>query len=142
MSKRTNLDIQDAACLHIIHNLQHSTSRPTTQSMQTSMVNAVKKIFSPLPANRYGKSTMWSTQRCHHANEGNSGMEEETVQALGALRSLRSKKSLQRRNEVKHTSQAMKRKRNGLRIMLRERPLGQESEKMTQRQQFSKTRTI
>jgi hypothetical protein len=36
----------------------------------------------------------------------------------------------------------MKRKRNGLRIMLRERPLGQESEVKTQRQRFSKSRTI
>jgi hypothetical protein len=34
------------------------------------------------------------------------------------------------------------RKRNGLRIMFREKPLGQESELKTQRQQFIKRRKI
>jgi len=58
------------------------------------MVNAPKKNFSPLPAGRYGKSTKLSTQRRHHANEGKSGLEAERVRALGALRSLRSKKKL------------------------------------------------
>jgi len=94
MSKRTNLDIKDAACLHIVHNLQHPTSRPTKKSTQTATVNGPKKNFSPHPAGRYGKSTKRSTQRCHHANEGKSGLEGERVRALGALRSLRSKKKL------------------------------------------------
>jgi len=58
------------------------------------MVNAPKKNFSPLLAGRYGKSTTWSTLRCHQANEGKSGSEAERVGALGALRSLRSKKKL------------------------------------------------
>jgi len=94
MSKRTNFDIKDAACLHIVHNLQHPTSCLTTQSTQTTMVNTPKKNFSPLPAGRNGKSTKRSTQRCHQANEGKSGFEAERVRALGALRSLRSKKKL------------------------------------------------
>jgi len=94
MSKRTNLDIKDAACLHIVHNLQHPTSRPTTKSTQTTMVNAPKMNISPLLADRYGKSTMRSTQRCHHANDGKSGLEAERVRALGALCSLGSKKKL------------------------------------------------
>jgi len=58
------------------------------------MVNAQKKNFSPLPAGRNGKSTKRSTQRRHQANEGKSGFEAERVRALGALRSLRSKKNL------------------------------------------------
>jgi hypothetical protein len=62
MSKRTNLDIKDAAYLHIVHNLQHPTSRPTTKSMQTKMVNAIKINFSPLPAGKYDKSTKQSTE--------------------------------------------------------------------------------
>jgi len=93
MSKRTNLDIKDAACLHIVHILQHPTSRPT-KSRHTTMVNAPKKNFSPLPAGRYGKSTKRSTQRRHQANEGKSGLEAERIRALGALCSLRSKKKL------------------------------------------------
>jgi len=36
----------------------------------------------------------------------------------------------------------MKRKRNGLRIMLRDRLLGQESQSQMQRQLFSKSRMI
>jgi len=58
------------------------------------MVNAPKKNFSPLPAGKYGKSTKCSPQRHHQANEGKSGLEAERVRALGALRSLRSKKKL------------------------------------------------
>ena len=58
------------------------------------MVNAPKKNFSPLPAGRYGKLTKRSTQRRHQANEGKSGLEAERIRALGALRSLRSKKKL------------------------------------------------
>jgi hypothetical protein len=98
MSKHTNLDIKDAACLHIVHILQHPTSRPT-KSTQTAMVNAPKKNISPLSAGRYGKSTMRSTQRRDQANEGKSGFEAERIRALGALRSLRSKKKLPAENQ-------------------------------------------
>jgi len=94
MSKHTNFDIKDAACLHIVHNLQHPTSCPTTKSTQTTMVNAPKHEFLPLPAGRYAKLTMRPTQWCHHANEGKSGLEAQRVRALGALRSFRSKKKL------------------------------------------------
>jgi hypothetical protein len=58
------------------------------------MVNAPKKNISLLPVGRYGKSTKRSTQRRHQANEGKSGLEAERIRALGALRSLRSKKKL------------------------------------------------
>jgi len=58
------------------------------------MVNAPKKIFSPLLAGRYGKSKKRSTQRRHPANEGKSGLVAERIRALGAVRSLRSKKKL------------------------------------------------
>jgi len=94
MSKRTNFDIKDAACLHIVHNLQHPTSRLKTQSMHTTLVNALKKNFSPLLAGRNGKLTQRSTQQRHQANEGKSGFEVQVVRAIGALRSLRSKKWL------------------------------------------------
>jgi hypothetical protein len=94
MSKRTNLDIKDAACLHNVHNLQYPTSRPTTKSTQTTMVNAPKKNFSPLLAGRYGKSTNWSTHRRPRANAGKSGLEAKRVRTLGALSSLRSKKKI------------------------------------------------
>ena len=57
MIKGTNLDIKDAACLHIAHILQHPTSCPTRKSTQTTMVKTPKKSFSPVPAGIYGKST-------------------------------------------------------------------------------------
>jgi len=76
------------------------------------MVNAPKKNFSPLPAGRFGKWTKRSTQRRHHANEGKSGLEAERVRALGALRSLRSKKKLaaEKRQETHFSSNEEKEK--------------------------------
>jgi hypothetical protein len=58
------------------------------------MVNVPKKNLAPLPAGKYGKSTKSSTKRRHAANKGKSGLEAERVRALGALRSLRSKKKI------------------------------------------------
>jgi hypothetical protein len=94
MCKRTNLDITDAACLDIVHNFQYPTSRQPTKSTKITMVNAPKKNFTPIPAGRYGKSTKRSTQRRHKVKEGKSGVEAERIRALGAVRSLRSKKKL------------------------------------------------
>jgi len=94
MSKRTNLDIKDEACLHIFHILQHPTFRATTKSRQNSLVIAPKKNFLPLLVSKYGKSTNRSTQRHHQANEGKSCLQAVIVRALGALRRVRSKKKL------------------------------------------------
>jgi len=58
------------------------------------MVNALKQHCSPLAAGKYRKSSKRSTQWCHQTNGGKSGLEAETVRALGALRSLRSKKEV------------------------------------------------
>jgi len=76
------------------------------------MVNALKKNFSPLPARRYGEWTKLSTQRHHHANEAESGLEAERLPALGALRSLRSKKKLavEKRREMHFLSNQEKEK--------------------------------
>jgi len=94
MSKCTNPDINDSGCLHIVHNLKHSTSHPTTKSTPTTMVNAPKKNISPLPAANYGKSTLRSTQWRHQTNEGKNDLIVERVRALGAWHSLRSKMKL------------------------------------------------
>jgi len=76
------------------------------------MVNAQKQNFSKLPAGRYGRSTKRSSQRCRHANEGKSGLEAERVRALGALRSLRSKKkpAAEKRRETHFLSNEEKEK--------------------------------
>jgi len=86
--------MKDATCLHVVHILQHPTSRPTTRSTQDPMVNAPKKNLWPLPAGKYYESTKKSTQRHHQAIKSKSGLETETVPALGPLRSLRSEKKL------------------------------------------------
>jgi len=80
--------------------------------MQTTMVNAPITNFSPLLVSRYGKLTKWSTQRHYQANEGKSGLEAESVQALGALRSLRFKKKLpaEKRHETHFLSNEDKEK--------------------------------
>ena len=54
MSKRTSLDLKDAAYIHIVHSLQYPTSRPTTKSTKTTMVNAPTQNFSPALSGRYG----------------------------------------------------------------------------------------
>jgi len=58
------------------------------------MVNTPKKNFSPLPGGKYGKPTKRSTQRHHQANAGKSGLEAETVRALGAFNSFGSNMKL------------------------------------------------
>ena len=57
-------------------------------------MNPLKKNFLQLPAGKYGKSTKRSPWERYQVNESKSGSEAERVQALGALRSLRSKKKL------------------------------------------------
>jgi len=92
--KQTNLDINDATCLHIVHILQHPNSCPTTKSIPTTMGNALKKIFSPLPVGKYKKSTTHSAQCCHEGKEYKSSLGAERVQVFGALCRLWSKKKL------------------------------------------------
>jgi len=112
LMKPTNHEIQDTACLHVVHILQHPTSRPTTRSTQDTMVNALKKNLLPLLASKYGQSTKKSTRRHHQVNEGKSGLEAEMAQALGALRRLRSKKKLseEKRQEMDFPSTEEKEK--------------------------------
>jgi len=106
--KHTNLDLQDAAYIHVVHILQHPTSHPTTMSTHDTMVNAPKKNISPLPAGKYGKSTKQPTRQRLQANEGERGLEAERVRGLGALRSLQSKKELsaKKRRETHFLSHA------------------------------------
>jgi len=59
--KSTNIDINDAACLHVVHILQHPTSRPSMKSTQNTMVNVPKKNLLPPLAGKDGKSTKRST---------------------------------------------------------------------------------
>jgi len=92
MCKCTNLDIKDAACLYIVHILQHPTSRATILSRQTTIVTAVKKNFPLHPGEKYGKSTKPSPQWCHQVNECKSELEEESVRPFGPLRSVRCEK--------------------------------------------------
>jgi len=142
MSKCTNLDIEDAACLQVVHILQHPTSCPTTKSTQNTMVNVPQKNILALLVGDYGKSTKRSTNQPHQANQDKSSLETETVRAVGALRSVRSPRCLGWRNDEKCTCYEMQSKRNGSRIMLQGRPLRQERNLKPHRQQFSKSRKI
>jgi len=100
--KPTNLEIKDSACLHVVHILQHPTSRQTTSSTHNTINNAPKRDLSPLPAGRYGKSTKKSTPQRHQVNNVQWGLEAGRVWALGALRSLQSRKnfSAEKRQET------------------------------------------
>jgi len=80
--KRTNCDIKDPACCHVVHILPQPTSHESTLSTQNTMVNALKMKDLPLCAGTYGNSTKRSTRQCHQANESNSSLEAERVRAL------------------------------------------------------------
>jgi len=110
--KRTNLDIKDLACLHVVHTLQHPTFRPTTRSTQDTMVNAPEKTFSPLPVGKYSKSTKHSAHRRHQANECKSGLEEAWTRAWRGLHILRCKTTLsaEKRQETHNLSNVEKEK--------------------------------
>jgi len=62
------------------------------------MVNALKKIISPLPAGKCCKLTKQSRRQHHQAIEGKSSWDGVRVQALGEMRSLRSKTKLSAEN--------------------------------------------
>lgn len=134
--------MNNTVCLHVFHILRHTISRPSTKSTQHLTTIALKKNFSPLWPGKYRKSTNNCLQRHHQGNQGMTNMQAEMNPALGALRSVRSKRSLLRRYDSKNTFQAMGRKRIRSRIMWIERPLWKERKLKTQRQQFRKSRMI
>ena len=101
---RTNLDIKEAAYLYVVHILQHPTSCPSTKSTQNTMVNVPKKNPSPLPAGKYGKSTQRSTQRCHQANQGKTGLKQTSSEPFERCVACDSKRSLRRANVMKLSS--------------------------------------
>jgi len=80
--KHTDLDIEVAACIYIIHLLPHPPNRQQTKSTQNSMLNAPKKDFSSLPVGKCGKSTKQSIKRRHQAEKGKSSLEGEKFRAL------------------------------------------------------------
>jgi len=81
-------------------NIQHLTQQQSQLKIQWSMLR--KKNLSPFLAGKYCIWTKLSTQRCHQANEGKSGLRAEWVRASGALCSIWSKKNLsaERRQET------------------------------------------
>jgi hypothetical protein len=71
-----------------------------------------------------------------------SVMDTERVRALGALRSLESKKKLAAETWRETHNFSTDEKKNESMIMLREKPLGQDSELKIQREQFGRRRKI
>jgi hypothetical protein len=71
-----------------------------------------------------------------------SVMDTERVRALGALRSLESKKKLAAETWRETQNFSTDEKKNESMIMLREKPLGQDSKLKTQRKQFGRRRKI
>ena len=103
-------------------------------------VHCSKDEHFATPVGQISENDQWYTRYHYHANESTRGLEVQTVRALGALCSLRSKRRLRPRNDEKHTFTLMKTKGNRLRIKLRDKPLGDEREFKTQRWDFHKNR--
>jgi len=81
-------------------------------SAQTTLVNALKNNFLPLPADTYGKETKRSAEWRHQVNAGKNSFDRERVWALGALHSFRSKKKLaaEKQHETHFVSNGEKQK--------------------------------
>ena len=85
--KPTNLDIKDAACLHVVHILQHPASHQTTRSTQDKMVNAPKRPFhhSQWPnrahwqRNPHNDVIKWIKARVHWRQKGSEDWEHCAV---------------------------------------------------------------
>jgi len=109
--KPPNIHIKDPACLHVVHILQHPTSRPT-RAPQDTMVNAPQRNLPRLPAGKFGKSRKQFTRWRHQANIAKSGLEAERVGALGSWHHLGSKKKLsaENRRETQFLSNEEKKK--------------------------------
>jgi len=132
--------MQLASILSMSCNIQHLAQQQWQREIKWSMLR--KRYF--LHFRRAGKVNRqrgllnhiikWITERV--------AWRPKESEPLGHCVAWDPKRRLRRRNDEKRTSQPIKSKTNELRIMLREKPLGQESELKTQRQRFSKSRKI
>jgi len=100
------------------------------------MVKAPKKNFSPPPEGKYGKSTTKSTCRRHQVNKGRPAWRSTGSEHWEHCAASDLQRRLPQRTDRNRTFWAMKRNRNGSRMLCRERPLCQESKFLTQRQRL------
>jgi len=141
--KRTNLDIKDTVCLHIINPLQHLTSRPTSWSTHATMISATKENT----VHRVQRANMANWQNVQHDNvikriNARAGWKQTQSEPLGHYAAYDPKHRLWRRKDAKCTCYAMPRKGNGYRNMFCEKPLLPEREFKTQRQRFGRSMKI
>jgi len=138
--KCTNLYMKDAACRHVIHILQYQTSRPTTKSTSNTIVSTQKHDLLPLAEGKYGILTKQSTRWLYQGNIHKSGFMPYVVWELRALCSVGCNKKLLVEQREQTQCLSNQEKRNGLRIMWKERQLWQESELKSQSQGLCKSR--
>jgi len=129
-----------ASILSITCNIQHVAQQQSPRKLQWWML--WRRTFRH--SRQAGTVNRQSDQPNHVIMQmkARAGWMQRESEPLGHCAAWDPERSLRRKSDEKRTSQPMKRKRNGLRIMLREKPLGQESEFKMQRQRFNKSRTI
>jgi len=131
---------QLTSILSITCNIQHLAQQYSPPNLQCSILQ--NRTFSDFQwadtANRKSKQPndiiTWMMARV--------GVEAERFRALGHCAAWDPKRRLRQRSDEKRTSSAMKRKRNGLGIMWREKMLGPESDLKTQCPGLNKSRII
>jgi len=132
--------MQLASILYITCSIHHLAQQQSQRKLQWSRLR--KWPF---------RRVRWADTAPRHSVQPNVGIKRMKARAawrqtesepLGHCAAGDPKRSLRQGNDEKCTSEAMKRKRNGLRIMLREKLLWQESKLKTQMQRSSKCRTI
>jgi len=115
-----------SSILSITCNIQQVAQHQSPQKLQWSMHR--KRTF------RHFWPAVTANRKSSQPNDVIKPMKERAVlrqretEPLGHCAAWDPKRGLRRRSDEKRTSSATKRKRNGLRILWRERPLGQESE--------------
>jgi len=90
----TNLDIKDAAYLHVVHTFQYPTAHSTAKPIQNPLANSQKENYLHIPVVIFGKYTMPSRPWYLQANLRQGGMEADSFGGLWALRSILSNKKL------------------------------------------------
>jgi len=131
---------QLASIVSISCNIQHFAQQQSQCKLQWSMLRnrSFRHIQQANMANRHSGQPNDMIKRM----KARTVRKEKECKHLGYCAPCNPKGSLRSRNNEKRTSQAMKRKRNGSRIMLREKPPGQDTKFEMQRQWFSKSMKI
>jgi hypothetical protein len=142
MSKHTNLDLKEQlpSILSISCNIQHLAQQQSQRKLQWSILQKDVMATSSGQIRQIEKAVNPMTSSNKWRHERFQGRKSPSAQGITPLKN--QKEACSGETTRNALLKQFKRKRNGLRMMLREQPLRQERELMTRRQRFSNSRKI